>query len=84
MFSRVVSDTDMSAPSAPAVDPIAREEESTEVRTYRRARHLQIANDSDPKNKSISQQALALAGLLADIEDAIYHPHGRVFPRGCG
>ena len=76
MFSRVVSDTDMSAPTAPAVDPIAWEEESTEVRTHRRARHLQIANDPDPKHKSISQQALALAGPLADIEDAIIHMDG--------
>ena len=76
LFSRVVSDTDMSAPSAPPVDPIAWEEESTEVRTHRRARHLQIANDSDPKHKSISQQALALAGPLADVEDAIIHMDG--------
>ena len=66
----------MSAPTAPAVDPIAWEEESSEVRTHRRARHLLIANDSDPKHKSISQQALALAGPLADIEDAIIHMDG--------
>ena len=75
-FSRVVSDTDMSAPSAPAVDPIAWEEESAEVRTHRRARHLMIANDTDPKHKSIAQQALALASPLADIEDAIIHMDG--------
>ena len=74
--SRVVSDTDMSAPSAPAVDPIAWEEESMESRTHRRARHLHIANDPDPKHKSIAQQALALASPLADIEDAIIHMDG--------
>ena len=66
----------MSAPSAPAVDPLAWEEESSEIRTHRRARHLLIANDSDPKHKSISQQALALAGPLADVEDAIIHMDG--------
>ena len=71
-----MSDTDMSAPTAPAVDPIAWEEESVEVRTHRRARHLLIANDTDPKHKSIAQQALALAGPLADIEDAIVHMDG--------
>ena len=75
-LSRVVSDTDMSAPSAPAVDPIAWEEESAESRMHRRARHLHIANDPDPKHKSIAQQALALAGPLADIEDAIIHMDG--------
>ena len=66
----------MSAPTAPAVDPIAWEEESAEVRTHRRARHLHIANDTDPKHKSIAQQALALASPLADIEDAIIHMDG--------
>ena len=66
----------MSAPTAPAVDPIAWEEESVEVRTHRRARHLLLANDTDPKHKSIAQQALALAGPLADIEDAIVHMDG--------
>ena len=71
-----MSDADMSAPSAPPVDPIAWEEESAEVRTNRRARHLHIANDPDPKHKSIAQQALALAGPLADIEDAIIHMDG--------
>ena len=66
----------MSAPTAPAVDPIAWEEESAEIRTHRRARHLHIANDTDPKHKSIAQQALALASPLADIEDAIIHMDG--------
>ena len=46
------------------------------MRTNRRARHLHIANDPDPKHKSIAQQALALAGPLADIEDAIIHMDG--------
>ena len=66
----------MASQSAPPVDPIAWEEESAEVRTQRRARHLHIAHDPDPKHKSIAQQALALAGPLADIEDAIIHMDG--------
>ena len=75
-LSRVVSDVDMASQTAPPVDPIAWEEESAEVRTQRRARHLHIAHDPDPKHKSIAQQALALAGPLADIEDAIIHMDG--------
>ena len=61
---------------------MAWEDEPAEERVKRRARHLHIANDPDPKHESIAQQALALAGPLADIEDAIVHMDGFAFSDG--
>ena len=69
----------MSSPTAPRVDPLAWEEEATKERVQRRAQHLHLANDQDPKKKSIAQQAMPLAGPLADIEDPILHMDGFSF-----
>ena len=58
---------------------LAWEGEAAEERVQRRVRHLHLANDQDPKNKSIAQQAMALTGPLADIEDAIFYMDGFSF-----
>ena len=55
LFSCVILDVDMSSPTPPRVDPLAWEEETAEERVQPRAQHLHLANDQDPKNKSIAQ-----------------------------
>ena len=69
----------MSSPTAPRVDPLAWEEEIAEEHVQQCAQHLHLVNDQGPKNKSIAQQAMVLAGPLADIEDAILHMDGFLF-----
>ena len=77
LFNRVTTDNNMSSPTTPRVDSLAWEDEAKEERVQRRrAQYLHLTNDPDPKNKSIAQQALALAAPLANTEDAILHMDG--------
>ena len=69
----------MSSPTTQRVDTLAWEDKAKEERVQRRAQHLYLANDPDPKNKSITQQALALAGPFTDIKNAILHMDGFSF-----
>ena len=57
-------------------DPLLWEDESKEDRKKRRDRHQEMAEDKDPKNLSIQQQA------LIDIEDAIIYMDGYNFSDG--
>ena len=69
-----------SPPAKP--DPTAWEDETSEERKKRRDRHQEMAEDKDPKNLSIQQQALSLADPLAEIEDAILYMDSYNFSDG--